>query len=286
MRFDLNAKTHDDALCYIKRRALQLAHTGAELLSVKKINEGLWAKFMYNGEYYYSLYVLEQYRGNNMYLKLYRDKCDIIGYTIKIFTSTNCQLVKYLDYKKIPHIVIDGLTQTPEYKLIERLYGSDKAKRSGVYFMNHIDEGLYILYKLNARTKAKLGYILHPIFQSDTDIVNNITLNNINELDVKAVILAVEYRNIANSYLSTRKINSLDEIKLSPLGSVDKMLIADKIQNRKDFELYHINTHPRSIELDWYFKAWLKKLNITEEEYQQYKDELIKISAYKHVLIF
>ena len=47
------------------------------------------------------------------------------------------------------------------------------------------------------------------------------------------------------------------------------MLIADKIQNRKDFELYHKETHPRSAELDKYFRNWLQKLNIDESFYQE-----------------
>jgi hypothetical protein len=53
------------------------------------------------------------------------------------------------------------------------------------------------------------------------------------------------------------------------------MLIADKIQNRKDFELYHLGKHERSSELDSYFKNWLERLDITEEFYQETKKELI-----------
>lgn len=46
------------------------------------------------------------------------------------------------------------------------------------------------------------------------------------------------------------------------------MLIADKVQNYKDFEIYHKSTHPRSKELDQYFKNWLQKLNINTDQYQ------------------
>ena len=54
------------------------------------------------------------------------------------------------------------------------------------------------------------------------------------------------------------------------------MLIADKIQNRKDFELYHLGKHERSSELEQYFKNWLERLNITEEFYQEIKREFVK----------
>jgi hypothetical protein len=73
---------------------------------------------------------------------------------------------------------------------------------------------------------------------------------------------------------STRKIESIDEIRLSPLKDVNDMLIADKIQNRKDFDLYHKGKHERSEELDEYFKNWFNRLGITEEFYQEMKNEL------------
>ena len=45
------------------------------------------------------------------------------------------------------------------------------------------------------------------------------------------------------------------------------MLIADKVQNRKDFLKYHYGTHKKSVELDIYFKNWLRALNVTEADY-------------------
>jgi len=44
----------------------------------------------------------------------------------------------------------------------------------------------------------------------------------------------MEYRSVANDYLSTRIISDVQEIRLSPLPDVQDMLIADKVQNYKD----------------------------------------------------
>ena len=38
------------------------------------------------------------------------------------------------------------------------------------------------------------------------------------------------------------------------------MLYADKIQNEKDFKIYHEVTHERSKELREYFDNWINKL--------------------------
>jgi hypothetical protein len=67
----------------------------------------------------------------------------------------------------------------------------------------------------------------------------------------------MEYRRVANSYLSKDKIENFvgftnDKIK--------QMLFADKVQNEKDFALYHEGTHARSKELREYFNNWLNIL--------------------------
>ncbi len=76
----------------------------------------------------------------------------------------------------------------------------------------------------------------------------------------------MEYRRVANSYLSRDEVEDLVE---TPLDAVWEMLKMDKIQNRKDFELHHKATHPRSKELTRYFNAWMIILDISEEKYQE-----------------
>lgn len=157
---------------------------------------------------------------------------------------------------------------TKEYQMIKKYYGSDTTKRSGVKLINHIDEGLIILDKIGASAIAKKAYCLHPIVQDDTSLSKNYGFD-FQEIDSKVIIATIEYRSVANEYLSYRKIKTIKDIRLSPLKDVNDMLIADKIQNRKDFELYHKETHSRSAELDKYFKNWLQKLSIDESFYQE-----------------
>ena len=163
---------------------------------------------------------------------------------------------------------------TPEYKAIQKFYGDKRAHRSGLPLMNHINEALQILDWVNAPEITKSAFCLHPIFQADSDFAENWN-SNLKEINPNSIILALEYRSVANEYLSYRKISSIQEIRLSPVNEVNLMLAADKIQNRKDFELYHEGTHDRSVELKEYFLNWLDRLGITEEFYLDCKNKLL-----------
>lgn len=149
-----------------------------------------------------------------------------------------------------------------EFRLVREYYGDKVAERSQVPLINHISEGLYILWSINASESAMRAFCLHPLVQNDADFSNNIKIFDNDNVDKRALALALEYRNIANQYLSHRAISSIKEINLSPLKEVNDMLIADKIQNYKDFILYHQRTHPRRVELTQYFENWLWRLEV------------------------
>ena len=140
--------------------------------------------------------------------------------------------------------------------------------------INHIIEGLHVLDAIQATEAAKAAYCIHPLVQSDDFLVKHLDLDW-TAIEAKVLLLAMEYRAVANSYLSTRTITEIKEIKLSPLPEVNQMLIADKVQNRKDFELYHITTHPRSEDLQKYFSNWLERLDVSEEAYQALIERIV-----------
>jgi hypothetical protein len=155
--------------------------------------------------------------------------------------------------------------QWREYQAVVAFYGARKAKRSDVPLMEHIDQGLTVLEALGATERAMRAYCLHPLLQADEDLAQSYergvaTLTD----DPSVLVLALEYRHIANATLSPRLISSADDIPLSPLDEVNDMLRADKVQNWKDFVRHHRGTHPRSAELERYFKLWHSALSLSQ----------------------
>ena len=167
-----------------------------------------------------------------------------------------------------------------EYMAIAKYYSDRTAKRSKVPLINHINDGLIILEAINASRDAMLAYCLHPLLQDDESLAQN--FDDVSSTAfAKTVALALEYRSVANEFLSARIdepviqqalaesgiVKAAALIRLSPLRDVNDMLIADKVQNRKDFVTYHKATHARSIEIDIYFKMWLARLNVSSQQY-------------------
>lgn len=158
------------------------------------------------------------------------------------------------------------IKRSVEYKLIERFYGDKVAKRSQVPLINHINEGLVVLDRISATDQAKRAFCLHPLLQADEDLKENCYL--VSFVEPHVLLLTMEYRSVANEFLSDKVVGAtFDDIRLSPLYEVNDMLVADKIQNRKDFEQYHLGTHARSDELDKYFKIWLQRLDVGKTMY-------------------
>jgi len=157
--------------------------------------------------------------------------------------------------------------ESEAYRLIEAFYGTKKANRSQVPLINHINEGLTILRSLGAGQVVLDAYCLHPMLQADQDFVLNKSLD-FGDVKTESIILAMEYRRVANSYLSKDKLE--DFVGFS-CGEVKLMLIADKVQNYKDFMAYHYGTHENSDRLYEYFHDWFKLLDIKYEYFEALK---------------
>jgi hypothetical protein len=142
--------------------------------------------------------------------------------------------------------------KTKAYKIIQEHYGETIAKRSGVKLMNHIDEGIEILKSIDADEVTIDAYCLHPILQSDEAFNENYKMD-FEGVSTETLLLVMEYRRVANSYLSRNKMG--DFVGFTN-DRVKQMLYADKIQNEKDFKLYHEGNHERSEELREYFNNW------------------------------
>jgi len=145
--------------------------------------------------------------------------------------------------------------KTP-FEVISEFYGDRKAERSQVPLINHITEGLAILDMIQASQIAKDAFCFHPLVQCNVLGFDYLK-------DYAPYVLTVEYSNRANDYLccpDTDYVSSNDDI-FGLVGLMSKdcrdMLIADKIQNRKDFTIHHSGSHKRSMELNSYFDKWL-----------------------------
>jgi hypothetical protein len=161
-----------------------------------------------------------------------------------------------------------------ELAAITKFYNGKTAKRSGVPLINHIHEGIIVLGEIHAWHRAYAGWCLHPLVQNDEVLLSNMKMLMSLDTSPRNMVLAMEYRAVANAWLSNKvqmfegELIMIDGPRLSPIKCVNDMLRADKVQNRKDFEKYHKGTHPRSAELELYFKKWLDALDVTEEQYQ------------------
>ncbi len=136
-----------------------------------------------------------------------------------------------------------SIEHQPFYALIARKYKGKVARRSGVPYLNHIREGALILHLLFPGDEETIeAYCLHPLFQSDRALAQLLAEGQaeLMSLSPRVIVLAMEYRRVANAYSITHKVRRAEDTELGPLEAVRRMLIADKIQNKKDF-LKHIN---------------------------------------------
>lgn len=190
----------------------------------------------------------------------------------------------------------DDIFDTNAFEAISQFYGKRTAERSGLPLINHIVEGLAIMaahapgepYLFDAMQ----AFCLHPLLQSDEQLKEFHHVMRFH--DPLAVLFAMEYRWRANNWLSdkVRSENfndggpSLSTKSGKPtageLAPVHLMLVADKVQNYKDFLAHHSDTHPRRKELHLYFNTWLAALGIDNADFEYLKEEATKgLEAYR-----
>lgn len=255
---------------YYEVKSKELLKFGYRLsnLDISSFNDAVVATFIKEDKKYHSIYVLEDYIGQDVYIKVYSKISQRLNIVPIIITAKQCEIESFLSHKMIPFVSVDTTLGFVEYDIINKYYKDDKSKRSDVRLMNHIDEGLTILNQLDTTDEAKRAYCLHPIIQTEENL-EGFDFTGVSEY---VMALSLEYKRVANSYLSNRKITHINEIELSDKFEVNDMLLADKVQNYKDFLLYHNDTHPRSGELEKYFRNWFKKLSLYNGHWLELRD--------------
>lgn len=201
------------------------------------------------GENYGSIFILNDFRGKGLFKK-YLGK-----HNIKILTLEECNIEGYLqkigcEYKVLRH--------SAAYKIIQKEYRDDRTNRTGLPLMNHIEEGGYLLYAMGADEDTKDAYYLHPILQSDDNFNKNIN-KDFSDIKTNVLLLVMEYRRVANSYLSY--MSRKEFVGFTNL-EIKQMLMADKIQNYRDFRRYHFGIHEKSDRLNKYFHNWFEFLGV------------------------
>lgn len=258
-RLEHNAESFEDMLQYILTRSRQLLSRGYHLEHIEASSEpynhvtGVLSK---DGRLFKTAYLAVNARGAGNYKHWHQST----NPDIPVITVKDCNIAGYLGFQKIDYHLEYGPFDSTPYAMIQKYYGSRRPARAPVWLMNHIDEGLAILSEYGAAPEAFDVFCLHPLVQNDNDLRANAYL--LNQFSLENWAGAFEYRSVANEYLASRDISSIAEIRLSPLEYVNQALVADKIQNYKDFMLHHAN-HPNRERLFNYFHNWFDALHLS-----------------------
>jgi hypothetical protein len=270
-RFPMDSDSFDEAVGYLENRSLQVLADGfrptfrVDRLVEDGVEWGLRAGCVSpDGREHQTFYVYRAHRGRGHLTRhAARDPTPFI-------TVPDCNVEAWLERHGVAYTLAGRHTLTREYQAVARFYGDRRAARSRLFLMNHVDEGIAVLRGLGAGERAERAFCLHPLVQADADLAASYpTIASLTD-DPHVLTLALEYRNVANAYLSHRHVDTIAEIRLSPLAEVNLLLSADKIQNYKDFLLHHQATHPRSAELTRYFQLWLERLGVTRDAFARW----------------
>ncbi len=164
-----------------------------------------------------------------------------------------------------------ALAADPRFPAIVRAYAGRRARRSGLPYLHHVVEGALLLGQaLGADHDTVVAFCLHPLFQDDASLAAlDFEAGPLAGLEPRIVVWCMEYRALANAYTSRHPLRAPVEVPRGPLPQVEAMLVADKVQNTKDF-LAHVDTaEGRSGQLRAYFDSWLAGLGVDAARYRQ-----------------
>lgn len=154
-----------------------------------------------------------------------------------------------------------------EYQAIQSIYGDQKTLQgNGVPFMNHINEGLHILHRIKASDNAQRAYCLHPIMQVNGLADEFLSSSYLKEVDPRALVTAGMFANTVNAFplgqfISGNLVGNVEEAAgLIKRNDVMDMILAEMVQNYKDFLNHEGQTDPDRAEINEYFLTWLRFL--------------------------
>lgn len=181
------------------------------------------------------------------------------------------------------------LGKTQEYRLIKEFYDDQRAKRSGVPYINHIIEGCAALWAMTGVESADVtvqearemqrAFCLHPFAQNSLKEFTDLACKH--ELHQRLIIWAADYAAIARQFLTVdlpHYPTHPPRIVLSQIREVNLMLLADKIQNYKDLRHYN-SLLPNYAALNYYFEHWISELcdhlDVSHEDVLRYERAML-----------
>ena len=175
-RFDLDARDAAAAQAYFAGRATQMLHDDEDwrwsgvVTPLLRLGVEWGAETLLHdrgGAAFVSVYVYAGHRGQGHLRRHARLRPPDQRYV----TTPGCGIFDALAHLDPRTVLAAPLSGRGEYEAIERHYGATRARRSGVPYMNHIDEGLRVLHRwLGASDRAKRAWCLHPLVQGDADL--------------------------------------------------------------------------------------------------------------------
>lgn len=182
------------------------------------------------------------------------------------------------------------LFETKGYQIIKEHFAGQIATRSALPYINHIHEGIYILNRCFGwdETTAE-AFCVHPIFQDVSDDSHATQARCKSELNHRVTDLASQYAKAANAYTSKHRLLEIAAIPLPSDSAVRQMLVADKVQNKKDFVAQVLNPSTANsnsqgnaqlnAHLMSYFDRWLDRLGVTPTNFTELATELQDVFA-------
>lgn len=239
----------------VNGKIMQVSEDGM-VVSVHLVNDGAEDELARKAVAYY---VLRSARGKGRYLSA------VHAGGIPVLTLDTCEHAEYLEERNLPCVIAD---HPKIYECMSDGFWAGKAaERSGVPYMYHLDEGMAVLKHLGADWNTLTAYCLHPVVQDDDDlrgVIYEATFFDSYAVSTHSLAIAMRFREVANSFLGH---DTVFPYKLPKLDYYTRLLlIADKVQNYKDFKEYHLgSTHmpvDRQDHLAAYFAHWEKLLQV------------------------
>lgn len=148
------------------------------------------------------------------------------------------------------------------YQIISELYEGQKAKRTQLPYIKHIDDGLLILDDLDADLITKEAWCMHPIFQMPDLKEKVMDSKGQPQIRLATAILAAEYAETANQYRTVNYQSFHDNLPEIPNSRVKKLLTCDKVQNYIELEnTRHLLPYETVDRTHRYLLNWLHHLS-------------------------